>query len=143
MSVLEKAISIALGAHKGQVDKAGNAYILHPLRIMFRMDTEDEMIVAILRDVAEDTDITFDYLRDQGFSKTVLESLESLTRRAEESYSEYINRVGRDPIGIKIKQADLIDNMDLSRMKRITEKDLGRMRKYSEALALLKGHKRT
>jgi (p)ppGpp synthase/HD superfamily hydrolase len=143
MSVLEKAISIALEAHKGQVDKAGNAYILHPLRIMFQMETEDEMIVAILHDVVEDTEITFDYLRDQGFSKRVLESLESLTRRAEESYSDYINRAGKDPIGIKIKQADLIDNMNLSRMKRITEKDLGRMRRYSEAFALLKGHKRT
>lgn len=142
MSIIEKAISIALEAHKGQVDKAGNAYILHPLRVMFRMDTDDEMIVAILHDVIEDTNITFDYLKDQGFSKTVLASIEALSRRREESYSDFIRRVGSHPIAIKVKQADLIDNMNLSRIKKITEKDFMRMRKYSEALTILRRWKK-
>lgn len=73
--MLEKAIEIAVEAHRGQLDKAGKIYILHPLRVMLRGRDETEMIVGILHDVVEDTPVTLDMLRLEGFSKEVLDAL--------------------------------------------------------------------
>lgn len=72
MSLLERAIEIAVTAHKGQVDKANKPYILHPLRLMFKMQSENEMIAAVLHDVVEDTDWTIEKLEDEGFSEEVI-----------------------------------------------------------------------
>ena len=81
---LEKAIQIAVEAHAGTKDKGGKAYILHPISVMMRVETEEEKIVAILHDVVEDTDWTFDALRKEGFSETVIEALETVTKSSEE-----------------------------------------------------------
>ena len=138
MSLLEKAIAIAVEAHKGQKDKARDPYILHPLRVMFRMDTKEEMIVAVLHDVLEDTAITPDQLKEIGFSETVLEALDSVTKKAGEKYEDFVRRAALHPIGKKIKLADLRDNMDLSRLKEIRDEDLKRISKYHKGLAILK-----
>ena len=137
MSTLEKAISIAIEAHEGDVDKAGSPYILHPLRIMFQMDTEEEMIVAVLHDVVEDSDYSFEKLREIGFSERVIEALDSVTKRAGEAYEDFVKRAASHPIGKKIKLADLRDNMDLSRLAKVTDTDLKRVQKYHEALKIL------
>ena len=138
MPTLEKAISIAIEAHEGDVDKAGSPYILHPLRVMFQMETEEEMIAAVLHDVLEDTAISPDQLKETGFSERVLEALDSVTKRAGEAYEDFVKRAASDPIGKKIKLADLRDNMDLSRLERITDKDLERLKKYHNALKIIK-----
>ena len=138
MSLLEKAIAIAVEAHKGQKDKAGDPYILHPLRVMFRMDTKEEMIVAVLHDVLEDTPITPDQLKEMGFSETVLKALDSVTKRAGERYEDFVQRAALHPIGKKIKLADLRDNMDLSRLEKITDQDIERVKKYHNASIILK-----
>ena len=137
MSTLEKAISIALEAHKSKLDKAGAPYILHPLRVMLNMETEEEMMVAVLHDVVEDSDYSFDKLREIGFSERVLEALDSVTKRAGEAYEDFVKRAASDPIGKKIKLADLRDNMDLSRLAKITDVDLKRVQKYHDALKIL------
>lgn len=131
--MLEKAILIATNAHKGQVDKAGKPYILHPLRLMFSRQNETERICAVLHDVIEDTDITLDYLRDQGFSEEVLTALDALTRRNDESYDEFISRIINNKIACYVKLADLCDNMDLSRIENPSEKDYIRIEKYRKA----------
>ncbi len=137
MSLLEKAIFVACEAHKSEVDKAGSPYILHPLRVMFQMETEEEMITAVLHDVLEDTAVTPDQLREMGFSERVLEALDSVTRRAGETYEDFVRRAASHPIGKKIKLADLKDNMDFSRLNKITDKDLERLKKYHNALKIL------
>jgi (p)ppGpp synthase/HD superfamily hydrolase len=137
MSTLETAIKIAIDAHKGQVDKAGKPYILHPLRVMFSMDTDTEQIVAVLHDVVEDTDWTFGRLREVGFPEDVLDAIYSVTRQAGESYMEFIRRAGQNKVGRKVKMADLKDNLDLSRIKEPTEKDHKRMARYRTALEIL------
>ena len=139
MSTIEKAISLAIEAHKGKVDKAGAPYILHPLRVMFQMETKEEMIAAVLHDVLEDTAITPDQLKEMGFSETVLEALDSVTKRAGETYEDFVRRAALHPIGKKIKLADLRDNMDLSRLEKITDKDIRRVKKYHSALKIIKG----
>jgi len=139
MSTIEKAISLAIEAHKGKVDKAGAPYILHPLRVMFQMETKEEMIAAVLHDVLEDTAITPDQLKEMGFSETVLEALDSVTKRAGETYEDFVRRAALHPIGKKIKLADLRDNMDLSRLEEITDNDIKRVKKYHGALKIIKG----
>ncbi len=131
--MLEKAILIATSAHQGQIDKAGKPYILHPLRLMFSRINEIERICAVLHDVIEDTDITLDYLRNEGFSEEILSVLDALTRRSNESYDEFISRIINNKIACYVKLADLCDNMDLSRITNPTEKDCQRIEKYRRA----------
>jgi (p)ppGpp synthase/HD superfamily hydrolase len=130
---LEKAIEIALSAHKNQVDKDGRPYILHPLRVMLQMDTEVEQIAAVLHDVLEDSDLSSFDLRERGASQEILTVLDHLTHRKNESYAEFILRVKQNPIAKKIKLADLRDNMDLRRLSEATEEDFARYRKYEKA----------
>lgn len=131
--MLEKAIALAANAHKGQVDKAGDPYILHPLRLMLSRKNEPERICAVLHDVIEDTDITLDNLRNQGFSEEVITALDALSRRENESYDDFISRILDNKLACYIKLADLKDNMDLSRIEVPTERDYQRTEKYRKA----------
>ena len=137
---LYRAIEIALDAHKNVSDKGGNPYILHPLRLMLQMDSEEEMIVAILHDVVEDSEKwSFDKLHKEGFSKSIINSLRSVTKENEdEDYEKFIDRSIKDKIGRKVKMADISDNLDISRLKEVTDKDILRINKYKKALAKLK-----
>lgn len=136
--LLEKAIQLAVGAHHGQRDKVGQPYILHPLRMMLRMDTDWERIVAILHDVVEDTPITLTDLRRAGFPQVVLVAVDCLTKREGESYAQFIQRAKANPIARRVKMADLEDNMDLRRLPRVTAADHKRLEKYRRALAELR-----
>ena len=137
---LQRAIEIALEAHKGALDKGGNPYILHPLRLMLEMDSEEEMIVAILHEVVEDSEKwSFDKLHKEGFSKKIINSLRSVTKENEnEDYEKFIDRSVKDKIGRKVKIADISDNLDISRLKEVTDKDILRINKYKKALEKLK-----
>jgi (p)ppGpp synthase/HD superfamily hydrolase len=137
MSSLEKAISIAAQAHEGQSDKAGAPYILHPLRVMMKMTTEAERIAAVLHDVIEDTDWTIERLRLEGFHKEILDALDCLTKEDGEEYGEFIERVNPNPLAVKVKMADLEDNLDATRLKTLTEADTKRLEKYKQALLIL------
>ena len=130
MATLAHAISLAAQAHETQVDKAGAPYILHPLRLMFKMASEAEMIAAVLHDVVEDTPWTLDRLRAEGFSEEVLAAVDGLTNREGEAYEDYLARVSANAISRKVKLADLEDNMDMRRLGQLTEKDIARLQKY-------------
>jgi (p)ppGpp synthase/HD superfamily hydrolase len=135
--LLEKAIDIALKAHSGKLDKGGNAYILHPLRVMFTMQTTEGKIVAALHDVVEDSNITIQQLEEEKFSKRILAAVALLTKKENQPYQEYILAIKKNPLAVKVKLADLKDNMNLTRMKQITEADKQRMKKYKAAYKLL------
>ncbi len=133
-ATIEDAIQIAAEAHKGQTDKAGAPYILHPLRMMMRLKSEAEMMTAILHDVVEDSDDwTIERLRERGFSDEVLEAVECVTNHEGESYEAFIERAGKKPIARQVKIADLEDNMDVRRIKNVTAKDTERLAKYRRA----------
>jgi (p)ppGpp synthase/HD superfamily hydrolase len=135
---LERAIAIAAAAHEGQVDKGGAPYILHPLKVMLRVNTLEERIVAVLHDVVEDCGISFDDLRNEGFSETVLMAIASVTKVPDESYEEFIERVAQNPIGRVVKLADLEENSDLSRIAQPSWEDLERVEKYRRAIGVLR-----
>ena len=139
MATLDRAIQIAAQAHEGQRDKAGDPYILHPLRMMLRMRQDEERIVAVLHDVVEDSDWTLDDLRREGFSEVVVEAVDALTRREDETYEAFVERAGRYPLARQVKLADLEDNMDVTRLRSITEKDQARLDRYHRARQHLLG----
>ena len=136
---LERAIEIAQEAHKGVKDKGGHDYINHSIRVMHAMSNDQEKIVAILHDVVEDSDWTFERLKEEGFEDSVIESLRCVTKYSEEEdYQEFIRRAATNKIATKVKMADIEDNLDLSRLGTLTEKDLTRIEKYKKALKYLK-----
>ena len=135
---LERAIQIAVEAHAGVTDKGGKAYILHPISVMMRCETDEEKIVAILHDVVEDTDWTFDALREEGFSETIIEALKTVTKHSDdEDYDEFVQRSLKNEIGRKVKIADLRENLDVTRIGELTDKDIKRINKYKRALKTL------
>jgi (p)ppGpp synthase/HD superfamily hydrolase len=135
---LERAIAIAAAAHEGQVDKGGAPYILHPLKVMLRVNTLEERIVAVLHDVVEDCGISFDDLRKEGFSETVLTAIASVTKMSGESYEAFVERAAQNPIGRVVKLADLEENSDLSRIAQPSWEDLERVEKYRRAMGVLR-----
>ena len=130
MSLLEKAISIAVEKHMGQKDKSGQPYILHPFRVMLRLDTEDEMIAGVLHDVIEDSDMTLEDLKEQGFPQNIIDAVDAVSRRGGESYEEFFNRTMDNPLAVKVKKADLEDNMDVTRLEDVKPEDIKRLNKY-------------
>ena len=134
---LGRAIELAKQHHKGQTNKAGKPYIEHPLRVMNQMKSEEEKIVAVLHDIVEDTDISLNDLKNEGFSEEVVSAIECLTKQDGENYDSYIERISFNPLAVKIKLADLEDNRDLTRLPQVTDKDLERLEKYDKALEKL------
>ena len=135
---LERAIEIAVQAQKGASDKGGTPYILHSLAVMHNLDTDDEKIVGVLHDVVEDTQWTFEKLLDEGFSVTVVDALRSVTKQeGGEDYFDFIQRSKKNPLGRKVKIADIQHNMDVTRIKVISDKDATRLNKYKKALEIL------
>lgn len=137
--MLEQAIAIAAKAHTGQKDKVGRPYILHPLRVMFRCQSDDAKIVAILHDVVEDTAVTVAELQNVGFGQDILDALDGVTKREGESYDDFVERAAKNPISREVKLADLEDNMDVRRLPTIGEKDAKRLDKYVKAWRRLTG----
>ena len=138
MKLQELAVSIATKAHSGQVDKAGSPYIKHPLLVASAFSDEPHIVVALLHDVVEDTDITLAQLTSYGFPSDIIQAIDAITRRQGESYTEYLTRVRANSIAREVKLADLRHNMDLSRISHPTQKDYTRLEKYKSAVALLK-----
>ncbi|MBU1238296.1 HD domain-containing protein [Myxococcota bacterium] len=137
MSTLEKAIGLAATVHAGQTDKAGVPYILHPLRVMLNQTTNETRITAVLHDVVEDSDMTIGDLRHMGFSQNILDAIEAVTKRSGEPYEDFIKRSAKNPIAKLVKKADLLDNIDISRIASPTQADTERIAKYEMALKYL------
>ena len=131
-TMLANMLHIATTAHHGQFDKGGAPYILHPLKVMHYTKSNDEEIqcIALGHDVVEDTNITYQDLREQGLSERVIEGIRALTKIPGQTYDEYKQVVFSNRDAMVVKMADLRHNTDIRRLKGITEKDLARMAKY-------------
>lgn len=141
---LQRAIEIAVEAHRDQSDKAGAPYILHPLRVMMSVDTDEERIVAVLHDVVEDgPGWTFERLEAEGFPSSVIDALRLVTKRPEdqgddeESYLRFVRRTLPHAVARRVKIADIRDNLNATRLKELTERDRLRMNRYLAALRVL------
>ncbi|MFT3786148.1 MAG: HD domain-containing protein [Tepidisphaeraceae bacterium] len=138
MPTLQRAIEIAVAAHREDSDKQGGPYILHPMRVMLCVQcppgTNDEArIVAMLHDVVEDTDTTLDDIRAEGFSEAVVHALSLVTHDKGSSYADYVVRAKQNPIARAVKLADLHDNSRLDRCllrAPTSDKDMKRLHRY-------------
>ncbi|SFS09858.1 HD domain-containing protein [Sphingomonas jatrophae] len=135
-ALLDEAILLAIDAHRGQADKAGAPYILHPLRLMLAQPDMERRIAAVLHDVVEDGGVEIAALRER-FGDAIADAVSALSRREDEDYDAFISRCAADPIARDVKRADLADNLDLSRLPEPTERDHRRADKYRRALSLL------
>ena len=133
----EKAYEIAKKAHLGQVDKAGEDYIKHPEKVASFVKTDEEKAVAYLHDVIEDTELTLENLYEYDFSKEVIEAVDIITKKRGEDYQSYLNSVKKNKLARAVKLADLRHNSDLTRLIKVTEKDIKRKEKYQKAINFL------
>ena len=137
MATIERAIELAAHHHAGQIDKSGAPYVFHPLRLMLNVKTDDERMAAVLHDIVEDTDVTFEALEAEGFSGDVIDALRALTKLNGESRIDAAHRASANPIARVVKLADVTDNMDLSRISNPTENDFARIKEYEKVKAIL------
>jgi guanosine-3',5'-bis(diphosphate) 3'-pyrophosphohydrolase len=139
--MLDKMLNIAVNAHHGQFDKGGNPYILHPLKVMHYLKSDDEelMCMALGHDVIEDTNTTYQELREMGISERVIKGLQCLTKQRGQTYDEYKTAVFSNIDAMRVKMADLRHNTDIRRLKGVTEKDIARIAKYQMFYTEIKG----
>ena len=137
MNLFDLALSIALEAHKGQVDKAGEDYINHPIFVASLVDTEEEKAAALLHDVIEDSEMSLTDLLNKGIPSSVLQAVSILTKDKKLTYQEYLVRVKSNDIATKVKLADLKHNSDISRISNPSKKDYERLKKYKLAIKFL------
>ena len=138
MSTLEKAIALAATQHAGQLDKGGQPYILHPLRLMLQFSNPTLQIIAVLHDILEDTATTAEDLKALGFSAEIIKSIQALTKQTGESRLEAAKRTTLNPLATQVKYVDVLDNMNLSRINNPTARDFARLEEYKEVLEILK-----
>lgn len=137
MATLERAIELAVAAHRGQKDRSGQPYILHPLWLMQQFEDTKAMIVAVLHDTVEDSSLTLQDLKGEGFSEEIIEAIDALTRRKEETYEQFILRLKPRPLARRIKLADIEHNLDVRRLSQLKKDDLKRVDKYHQAWRVL------
>ena len=130
----KKALKLSFEAHKDQVDKSGMPYVYHPFHLAEQMKDENTTIVALLHDVAEDTDIAIDDIRKMGFNEEVCKALKLMTHDDNVPYIEYVKKLKSNPIAKAVKIADLAHNSDLTRLDVVDEKALMRVEKYKRAM---------
>ena len=140
MPELEDAILLALEAHGGKCDRGCAPYILHPLRVMLRMKIRSEMMAAVLHDVVENSPVSVADLRGAGYPPEVCDAVDGLTWRKKggESYEAFIERLSGSPLAVKVKLADLEDNMDIRRIGEPSDKDWKRLQRYHRAWSRLR-----
>lgn len=133
----KKALKLCFEAHKEQRDKSGLPYVFHPFHLAEQMQTEETTIVALLHDVAEDTDYTIEDIAQMGFDKSVTDALCLLTHDNATDYMDYVRAIKDNPVAKAVKLADLRHNSDLTRLDVVDEKALARREKYLKAIKLL------
>ena len=138
----KKALKIAFEAHKDQLDKSGLPYVFHPFHLAEQMDDEYSVCVALLHDVAEDTDMTVDDLAAEGFPREVIDALSLLTHERGVPYMDYIREIRKNPLAARVKLADLEHNSDSSRLEVLDDTALAREEKYRQAMLLLRSGER-
>ena len=124
----------------GKYDKGGMPYVLHCLKVMHYIKSDDEELqcIALGHDLVEDTDVTYHQLREMGFSERIIEGIYSMTKQPGRTQEEYLEQVKSNPDAIRVKLADLRHNSDIRRLKGVTEKDIKRIEKYHKMFLILK-----
>lgn len=133
----QKAIRLMFEAHKDQTDRSELPYVFHPWHVAESMDDEISTVVALLHDVVEDTDITLDDIRKEGFPDEVIGALDLMSHDEGMDYFEYVELLASNSVCRKVKLSDLRHNSDLSRLDEPGPEDIARREKYLKAIEYL------
>ena len=136
-ALTKKAMEICYRAHAGQLDKGGMPYVFHPIHVAEQMEDEYSTCAALLHDTVEDGGIELSELYEADFPEEIVRTVDILTRREDEPYMEYIERLKENSLAVKVKLADLNHNSDMSRLNIITKWDIERKEKYEKAIEML------
>lgn len=136
--LLDLAAKLCVTKHAGQRDKAGAAYFQHPMRVAMKCETDDEKMVALLHDAIEDTDVTAEFLLQEGFPQYIVDGILSVTKREGECYEDFLARAAKNPLGRVVKLHDLEDNLNLFRLEEVSPETVARINKYLSAYRFLK-----
>jgi (p)ppGpp synthase/HD superfamily hydrolase len=130
--LLNRMIVTAVNAHANQFDRGGRPYILHPLKVMHYLKSDDEELqcIALGHDMVEDCGVTYEQLKADGFTDRIIDGIKALTKVPGETHEEYKARVMANPDAVAVKLCDLRHNTDIRRLKGVTPKDMARMEKY-------------
>lgn len=131
--LLIRATKIAQEAHRGQWDRNGMPYILHPIRVMNAGKSWEEKMVGILHDVVEDSEYTIQDLANENFPEHILQAVDAMTKKENQSYQEYLDTLKKNALAVRVKLNDLTDNMDIRRLNDLRDEDVMRLRKYLKA----------
>ena len=134
----KKAMKLCFEKHKEQKDKTGLPYVFHPFYLATQMDDEYSTVCALLHDVVEDSDVSFDDLINDEYPIEIIDALKLLTHNSDDDYFDYVRKVCTNKLALKVKIADIKHNSDLSRLDVIDEWALKRQEKYKKALKLIK-----
>lgn len=137
----KKAMEIMVRQHKNKTDKSGLPYILHPWLVAEHQIDEVRTIVALLHDVVEDTNMTLEDIKNEGFSDEVVEAIRLLTHNPDEEYLDYINNISNNEIALDVKLEDLKHNSQITRLNNITDIDIERAERYKKYLEYLENKK--
>jgi (p)ppGpp synthase/HD superfamily hydrolase len=137
MMDLSNMMLLAFEGHKDQVDRGGEKYIKHPLAVMEMVrnvfgNDQELLMIALGHDLLEDSHFSMEDLYEHGFSERVVLGILSLTKVDGQSYEEYKEQVKSNQDAMKVKIFDLEHNSDLSRLKKVSDKDLERREKYQQ-----------
>ena len=144
---LQRAERIARLAHAGQVEQwTGQAYIEHVERVVARVSrwpslSSDVQAVAWLHDVLEDTAVTVEDLALFGVSTFVVQAVQVLSRKDDETYAEYIERVktSKNAFALAVKLADLGDHLRAEGRSRMSASMVARYKKAVAQLTEVEG----
>lgn len=125
-------IALAATYHEGQFDKAGQPYILHCLKVLHYLDSEDEELqcIAVGHDLLEDTQCDTCALYEEGMTDRIVKAIDALTKIPGQTYEDYKQAVFANEDAMRVKLADLKHNSDIRRMKDATQKDFDRVARY-------------
>jgi (p)ppGpp synthase/HD superfamily hydrolase len=138
--MLDKMLVLATTKFAGKFDRGGAPYILHCLKVMYYVKSDDEelQVIALGHDLVEDTDVTYAELRELGFTERVIVGIRAMTKVPGETNNEYMDRIKACHDAIRCKLADLRHNSDIRRLKGVTAKDVARIEKYHKMFMELK-----
>jgi len=136
--LLESAIRLAAKVHKGQLDRFGKPYVLHVMRVMMRGHDLEEQVLGALHDILERSTLTLADIQKKDYPPRVVKALDHITRREDEDYDGYIERVMQDGLAMRVKLHDLADKMDLLHVDELSMADLKRYNKQLAAYHRLK-----
>lgn len=137
MPTLAIAIETAARAHAGRIGEDGDPEVLHCMRVMLRLQADDERQVAMLHDVIEDGGMHAQQLLKIGFASDIVQAVEVLTGRPDETYDDYIQRVIQMPLAARVKQADVEEHAQVVGNMAASPEQAMRMANYARARKVL------